>query len=155
MLFRSFPEATTHLERAIALDPFYTSAYENLAEAYGAQNLLAKAVKYYLKALDRKPDDVALLNKAAWILATAADPVARDGAQAIVLATHAVELTSRKDASSLDTLAAAYAESGRFADATAAGTEALSLARARGDRQFDVELEQRLTLYKLRKPFRQ
>jgi tetratricopeptide (TPR) repeat protein len=149
------PEALAHLERALAIDPFYTSVYENIGEAYGTQNELAKAVKYFLKALDQKPDDVALLNKAAWILATAVDPVARDGAHSIVLAQHAVDLTSRHDASSLDSLAAAFAESGRFEDAIATGTEAHSLAKSRGDRQFDIELEQRLALYRARKPFRQ
>lgn len=152
---QQFPDATTHFERAVAIDPFYTAAFENMAEAYGAQNQLAKAAKYFLKALDRKPDDVALLNKAAWILATAVDPSARDGAHAIVLGQHAVELTRRQDASSLDTLAAAYAETGKFDDAVTIGTEALSLARARGDRQFDIELEQRLVLYKSHKPVRQ
>ena len=152
---QQYPEATTHFERAVAIDPFYTAAFENMAEAYGAQNQLAKAAKYFLKALDQKPDDVALLNKAAWILATAIDPTARDGAHAIVLGQHAVELTKRQDASSLDTLAAAFAETGRFDEAMKIGTEALSLARARGDRQFDIELEQRLALYRIRKPFRQ
>lgn len=150
-----FPEATVHFERALELNPFYTAAYENLAEAYGAQNQLAKAGKYFLKALDQRPDDVALLNKAAWIQATAVDDRARDGAHAIVLAQHAVDLTQRKDASSLDTLAAAFAETGRFSDALTIGTEALELARARGDRQFDVEIAQRLNLYRAKKPFRQ
>ena len=55
----------------------------------------------------------------------------------------------------MDSLAAAFAESGRFDDAIATGTEAHTLAKSRGDRQFDVELEQRLTLYRARKPFRQ
>lgn len=148
-------DALVHFERALAINPFYTSVFENLGEAYRAENQPAKAAKYFLKALDQKPDDVALLNKAAWILATAIDPVARDGARAIVLAEHAVDLTERHDASSLDTLAAAFAESGRFGDALTVGTEAVALARARGDRQFDIDLEQRLALYRAKKPFRQ
>jgi len=126
-----------------------------MGEAYGTENQLANAAKYFQKALDQKPDDVALLNKAAWILATAIDPAARDGARAIVLAQHAVDLTERHDASSLDTLAAAFAESGRFDDAVTTESEALTLARARGDRQFPVELEQRLAMYRAKKPFRQ
>ena len=152
---QQYADATTHFERAVAINPFYTAAYDNMAEAYGAQNQLANAVKYFLKALDQKPDDVALLNKAAWILATAIDPIARDGSRAVILAQHAVDLTERRDASSLDTLAASLAESGRFDDATRVGTEALSLARARGDRQFNLDLEQRLAAYLARKPIRQ
>jgi tetratricopeptide (TPR) repeat protein len=148
------PEALPHFERALEINPFYTDAYQNIAEAYGSQNQLAKAVKYFLKALDQRPDDVALMNRAAWILATAVDPAARDGREALVLAERAVKLTDRKDASSLDTLAAALAENGRFDEAIAAGTEALNLARARGDVSFPAELIQRLALYKARKPVR-
>lgn len=141
-------EALPHFERALELNPFYTDAYEDIAEAYAATNQLAKAAKYFLKTLDLRPDDVALLNKTAWILATSVDPAARDGRQAIVLAEHAVKLTDRRDASSLDTLAAAYAEAGRFDDAIVSGTEALNLARARGDQAFPEELMQRLALYR-------
>ena len=148
-------EALVHFERAVEIDPFYTAVFENMGEAYGTQNQLAKAAKYFQKALDQKPDDVALLNKTAWILATAADPAARDGARAIVLAEHAVDLTRRQDASSLDSLAAALAESGRFDEAITAGSEALALAHARGDQQYPLELQQRLSLYQARKPFRQ
>jgi len=147
-------EALPHFERALEINPFYIDAYEDLAEAYGVTNQLAKAVKYFLKALDQKPDDVALLNRAAWILATAVDPAARDGKEALVLAERAVTLTARKDASSLDTLAAAYAENGRFDEAIAACTEALNLARARGDAAFPEELNQRLALYRAHKPVR-
>ena len=152
---QQYADATAHFERAVAINPFYAAAYDNMAEAYGAQNQLANAVKYFLKALDRKPDDVALLNKAAWILATAIDPMVRDGSRAIILAQHAVELTERRDASSLDTLAASFAESGRFDDAIRIGNEALTLARARGDRQFNLDLEERLSFYRARKPIRQ
>jgi hypothetical protein len=94
------------------------------------------------------------LNKTAWILATAVDPAARDGHEGIVLAEHAVKLTDRKDASSLDTLAAAYAEAGRFDDAIAVGSEALAMAKARGDQAFPAELMQRLEFYKAHKPIR-
>lgn len=147
-------EALTHFERALEINPFYIDAYEPIAEAYGSQNQLAKSVKYYLKAIDQKPDDVELLNRTSWILATAIDPGARDGNEAVVLAEHAVQLTRRQDASSLDTLAAAYAESGRFDDAIAAGTEALTISRARGGQAFPEELTQRLALYRAHKPVR-
>ncbi len=147
-------EALPHFERALELNPFYTDAYEDIAEAYAATNRPAKAVKYFLKTLDLRPDDVALLNKTAWILATSVDPAARDGRQAIVLAEHAVKLTDRRDASSLDTLAASYAEAGRFDEAIPTGAAALALAHARGDQAFPEVLTQRLTLYRAHKPVR-
>lgn len=148
-------DALTHFERATTLNPFYTSVYENMGEAYGADGQLAKAAKWFLKALDQKPDDVALLNKAGWILATAVDPEARNGARAVELGRHAVALTERRDASSLDTLAVAYAEAGRFADAIIAGESALALARTNGDQRYPAELERRLAVYRAGKAFRQ
>jgi tetratricopeptide (TPR) repeat protein len=147
-------EALPHFERALELNPFYTDAFEEIAESYVATNQPAKAVKYFLKTLDLRPDDVALLNRTAWILATSIDPAARDSRHAIVLAEHAVKLTDRRDASSLDTLAASYAEAGRFDEAITAGTAALALARARGGLAFPEELMQRLALYRAHKPVR-
>jgi Tfp pilus assembly protein PilF len=148
-------DALPHLERALEINPFYTAAYQDIAEAYRAERQLTQAVKYFLKALDQQPDDVMMLNTTAWILATSADDRVRDARQASVLAQHAVDITRRDDASSLDSLAAAFAEAGRFDDAAATISEALRLARARGDRQFPVELEQRLALYRAGKAFRQ
>jgi len=147
-------EALPHFERALALNPFYTDVYEDIADAYSSTNRPADAVKYFIKALDQRPDEVALLNKAGWILATAIDPAARDPRQALVYAQHAVALTGRQDARSLDTLAAAYAEAGRWDEAIATGTEALAVARARGERGFPDVLVERLARYRAHLPIR-
>lgn len=144
-------DAVPHFERALAINPFYTDVYDDVAEAYVTEHQPAKAVKYFLKTLDQHPDDVALLNKTAWILATSTDAGARDGNEAIVLAEHAVKLTARKDASSLDTLAVSFAEAGRFDEAVVIGTEALNLAKARGDQAYPEELTRRLALYRAKK----
>ena len=42
----------------------------NLGEAYAAQGSLAEAVRHYDAALRVRPDDVMLLNRVGWILAT-------------------------------------------------------------------------------------
>jgi hypothetical protein len=56
---------------------------------------------------------------------------------------------------SLDALAAAYAEVGRFDDAVRTVSEALAAANSQG-RQSDIpELEHRLALYQARQKFRQ
>jgi hypothetical protein len=89
-----------------------------------------------------------LLNRAGWILATANEDSVRNGRDAVVLAERAVRLTNRRDVTSLDTLAAAYAEVDRFADAEAAGGAALALARGGSDQAMVSELEQRLALYR-------
>ncbi len=66
--------------------------------------------------LELNPNDARAYNNIAWIRATHPDPRFRNAVEAVALATRAVEL-ARDDVNSLDTLAAAYAEAGRFSEA--------------------------------------
>ena len=99
-------------------------------------------------ALAYRPDDVTVLNRTGWILATAKEDEVRNGREAVTLAERAARITNRRDVTSLDTLAAAYAEVDRFPDAQRAGEEALALARSSGDQAMIPELEQRLEAYR-------
>jgi len=98
---------------------------------------------------------VFLLNRAAWILATARDDAVRDGLHALALAERAVVLTQRNDEESLDTLAAALAEAGQFDQAVRAGTEAIIVAQRRGHIAILPELDVRLAQYRSRQAIRQ
>jgi len=99
-------------------------------------------------------DDVMLLNRTGWILATSTADSLRDGNKARALAEHAVRITQGTDPESLDTLAAAQAETGQFE--TAVETMRRALDRARIVRSEMIpELEQRLDMYRRRQPFRQ
>jgi hypothetical protein len=99
------------------------------------------------------PDDVELLNRVAWILATTPDDRLRDPARARAHAERAVTLTNRADPVSLDSLAASLAASGDFEAAVRIAAEALAAARAR-NAQLVPELEYRLELYRRGQPFR-
>ena len=88
------------------------------------------------------------MNRTGWILATAKEDEVRNGREAVTLAERAARITNRRDVTSLDTLAAAYAEVDRFPDAQRAGEEALALARSSGDQAMIPELEQRLEAYR-------
>jgi tetratricopeptide (TPR) repeat protein len=79
------------------------------------------------------PDSPRMLDELAWLLATYPDPKSRDGTEAVRLAEHACDLTERRIPALLDTLAAAYAETGDFPRAISAAEEALNRARASGD----------------------
>jgi tetratricopeptide (TPR) repeat protein len=96
--------------------------------------------------------DLRALNDAAWLLATCEDSAARDGSAAIGYAEKAVTATNRKDHSSLDTLAAAYAEGRQFAKAVSAQKEALALVQNESLRQ---GLASRLKLYESNTPYRE
>jgi tetratricopeptide (TPR) repeat protein len=140
-------EGISHLERAIAIQPDYAAAHRDLGEAYAASGDFDAAATALARAVRLRPDDVPLLNRLGWILATVPDDGVRNGVEAVRLAERAVRLSERRDVESLDTLAAAYAETGRFDDAASAGTEALALARQKSDTAIIPELEQRLERY--------
>jgi tetratricopeptide (TPR) repeat protein len=147
-------EGIAELQRARALDPTDPATYRDLGEAYGASGDLGSAVQAFLQAVHYQPDDPFLLNRAGWLLATAPDAHVRDGARALSLARHAVELTRRQDSVSLDTLAAAHAEVEEFDAAVTTAREALAVARKTGETAIVPELEQRRALYESRQPFR-
>lgn len=148
-------EGATHLERAIALRPGFAEAHRNLGETYALQHRMVEAVAQYTKTLESLPDDVNLLNRAAWILATAFDPRARDGARAQAFAERAVEITRRQDPDSLDSLAASLAERGEFGRAAVIAREALGAARSKGDFNLVRDLESRAALYARGERFRE
>jgi cytochrome c-type biogenesis protein CcmH/NrfG len=62
------------------------------------------------------PAKLESLNNLAWILATSTDPALRNGARSVELAQRALRISGDHPVL-LQTLAAAYAESGRFAEA--------------------------------------
>jgi tetratricopeptide (TPR) repeat protein len=148
-----FGEGVPHLERAIALDPELSTAYRNLGEAYGALGRRARAAEYFRKAAEREPRNVFVLNRLGWLLATSPEDGVRNAVRAVEAGEQAVRLTSRQDPVSLDTLAAAYAEAGRFDEAAATAREAIDAAARRGGA--DPAVAERLSLYTSGRPFRE
>jgi len=101
-----------------------------------------------LEALIREaPDDGRFLNTAAWALATHPDDAVRDGARAVTLAERALA-AQPGDASVIDTLAAAFAESGDFDRAVATQERAVALSD-------DAELQEHLTTLQQGRPIRE
>jgi tetratricopeptide (TPR) repeat protein len=100
------------------------------------------------------PDSPALLNELAWIFATDQHPNLRDGAEAIRLSERACVLTKRQRATFVLTLAAAYAEAGRFSEAANTAGEALSLARDANETSTSALAENLLSLVQNQQPYR-
>jgi tetratricopeptide (TPR) repeat protein len=147
-------EGVVHIQRAIALEPDYRDAHRNLGEALGALGRLGPAASAFRRALRTAPDDPMLLKRLAWILATAPEDDVRNGAEAIRVASHAVEVTGGRDALALDTLAAAQAETGQFAQAIATAERAIAVAGASRSGALIPELQDRLEHYRAGQPFR-
>ena len=147
-------EGIAHLERALALDPEYTAAHANLGEAYASKGDRVRAAQQFARAVEVSPDNPFLLNRLAWLLATSPEDDVRNGPKAVELAQHAVSLTSRLDVMSLETLSAAYAEAGRFAEAVSTGREALGLAERQGNGAA-AQLATRVLMFEARQKFRE
>jgi len=100
-----------------------------IADGLMARDDVAPALETYAAALAADENNRVVLNNLAWHRAAHPDPGVRHGEDAVRLAEKAARLTNRNDPSVLDTLAAAYAEAGRFPDAVATAESALALAR--------------------------
>ena len=96
------------------------------------------ALADHLAARDLDPDDPATLNSLAWLRATCPLDELRDGPQAVADATRACELTGHAVPGFLDTLAAAYAEAGRFDDAVRWQEKAVGLVPADQRAEYDA-----------------
>ncbi len=89
----------------------------NLEIALSNQKKILTALAQRRELLRSRPKDLTLLNDTAWLLATAPYESVRNGPEAVDLAQRAIKLSDGKNPVILDTLAAAYAEAGRFAEA--------------------------------------
>jgi cytochrome c-type biogenesis protein CcmH/NrfG len=104
------------------------------------------AVGDFRKALELLPESVPVANNLAWILATSSDTALRDGEEAVRLAEQASKGTDGNNLGILDTLAAAYAEAGRFDEAVETAEKAVDLARSQGKKLLATDIEGRLRL---------
>ena len=114
-----------------------------------------KAIADYRTAIRLNADDVSSLNNLAWILATCTKDSLRNGAKAVMLVVQAKDVLVRESPELLDTLAAAYAQAGRFPEAIATAREAIQLAGELKNKSLADRLRSRLALYEAKKPFRQ
>ena len=171
-------EAVREFQQQLQLQPD-AQAHYNLALANVMQGQLNEAAANYEEAVKLRPDWPTALNDLAWLRATAPQAGLRDGAEAVRLAERACELSggTRQDSSLPDksgvpaspgtpdlsgssegarffgTLAAAYAEAGRFPDAVKAAEKAISLATAAGQKDLADKNRQFLELYRAGRPF--
>ena len=146
-------EAITSFEKALDIYPEHINARYNLGISLWASGNSKAAVAQYRQVLEMKPDWRMAANSLAWILATDRDGEVRNGVAALKWAQMAAQGKHRNDPEYLDTLAAAYAENGQFAEAVRVVRQALTVARAGGDTALSKTIEGRLLLYESGRPF--
>ena len=106
-----------------------------------------------LRTLYFTPPEV--LNDQAWRLATSPDRKVRDGITAVLLAQLACKATHFHEATMVGTLAAAYAEAGRFDDAILTAQKACALASESGQQELLKRNQELLELYRAHQPYRE
>jgi tetratricopeptide (TPR) repeat protein len=90
-----------------------------------------------------------------WIVATSQDDKFRNSIEAVDLAEKLCKLQNYSQPLSLDALAAAYAEAGRFKEAVLTAKKGLELALLYGPQELALGLKKRLRLYQAGRPYRQ
>jgi tetratricopeptide (TPR) repeat protein len=145
-------EAVVHYLAALAIKP-NIQAELSLAGLYYTMDLGQRAINQYQQVLRVAPENLEALNDLAWLLATSGDVNDRNGIEAVRLAEKACSLTHYKQPRFTGTLAAAYAEAGRFSDAVYAGQSTVKLANDLGDQRMTVIAKRLLDLYRAGKPY--
>jgi len=146
-------ESLAHLQKALEIDPDFKAAHFNLANTLLQMGRTEEAVSHLQRVLAIDPNDAEAQKNMAWVLATCPDPRLRDGAKAVELAERASKADSTNPIVGA-TLAAAYAEVGRFSDAAATAETALQLATSSGNLQLAEVIRSHLELYRAHEPFR-
>jgi protein O-mannosyl-transferase len=141
-------EAGLHFSAAIQLQPYVPETHYALGQVLLQQEHTREAIEQYHDALRLRPDWAGVLNNLAWLLATHPSAEFRNGAEAVPLAERACQLTGGTNLAMLATLAAAYAEAGRFAEAVSAQEKVCDLATTQGPGSATESFQRRLELYR-------
>jgi tetratricopeptide (TPR) repeat protein len=150
-----FDEAVTHFRRALEINSGYDLATHNLGVALSRREEILAALAQRRDRLRLNPNDVALLNDTAWLLATNPNASIRNGQEAVELAQRAVNLSAGQQPAIMSTLAAAYAEAGRFPEAVPTARKALKLAKRQNNPALAESIQAKLSLYEAGTPFRE
>jgi tetratricopeptide (TPR) repeat protein len=129
--------------------------YANLGSAYIKVGKYDLAIQNLTKAIELKPDNIDVLNKLAWLFAAVDDTSIHNAQKAVEFAQQGCELTSYNDPMLLDTLAVAYAATGRFDEAKVTAEKALNIAKEAGWENLATEIQERIKLYEAGQPYRE
>ncbi len=147
-------EAIEHSEEALRIRPGDADAQNNLGLALLQTGDVKRAIAHLQKALEIDPGHMNAEVNLAWVLASAADESMRDGARAVQLAEDVARRAGHPNAIVLRTLAAAYAETGRFSAAIETAQQAIAIAKATGNDGLAADLERNIAAYHLNQPIR-
>jgi tetratricopeptide (TPR) repeat protein len=147
-------EAVAEYRLTLGWEPNSAQAHYKLALALQAQHKFGPAISELQRALELDPRHLPAHLSLAWLLATCPENTLRNGGRAVALAEQAMAMAGTTVSPQLlDTLAAAYAEAGRFGEAAETVKLALELPAARNNEALTKALQMRLKLYEKNVPY--
>ncbi len=146
-------EAGEALQEVLRAEPNHAMAAYQWALILQSKKDFTGAASFFRRAIAAQPEWPEALNNLAWLLAACSKAEIRDGAQAVPLAEKAVKITKESQPLFLGTLAAAFAEAGRFEDACRAAEKARDLAEGQGSRDLAKRNAELLELYRAHKAY--
>lgn len=147
--------AIFHYNAAIRVSQDPSEVYCNLAKIYTNQNKIKEAIQNYKKALEINPEMTMAMYQLAWIYVTHSNDNYRNDKEAIRISEKLCEINKFQDPLSLDVLAAAYANAGRYTEAAELAKKAYGLAEKCQIKDLSNSIKDRLELYKSGQPYRQ
>jgi len=147
-------EFATRNHTALSRHKDYALLLAWIGDGLMARGESASALDTFAAAMAADESNPIVLNNIAWIRATHQDSNIRNGPEAVRLAEKAATLTRHEDVGILDTLAAAYAATGRFPEAVATAEKALALARRNRQQPLIESLTKSLQSYRRNRPLR-
>ena len=147
-------DAIAAYEQSLKSRSRYPEVENNIGLALAQKGRPSEAIAHWQNALAIQPDSVDPLNNLAWVLATFPESWIRNKKQALVLAERANQLSGDNSPMILRTLAAAYAENGRFTEARVTAERGLQLANAQENPALASILERDLARYRINAPVR-
>ena len=146
--------AIAHWQERLRDHPEDVPARNNLGVLFFQSGRVIEAIGSWQKSLQVFPDDGNAQNNLAWVYATYPDDAVRDASQAVELAEKAVAHPGGDNPTCLRTLAAAYADSGRYPDALTTAKRARENATMRQDSSMVQSLNGDIALYERDTPLR-
>ncbi|MEN6336876.1 MAG: tetratricopeptide repeat protein, partial [Phycisphaerales bacterium] len=144
--------ALEQYQEILKIQSDFAPAKYNIGRVMVFSDKSAEGIECLREAVRLHPGFLMATRDLAWFLATHPNAEVRDANEAIRLAERAEAMTQGRDATMLDTLAAAYASDGRYRKATETAEKALALAKRVANHELAAEIEERLRLYQLECP---
>ena len=130
-------------------------AHCHQATALLREGKAAAAIAQWNEALRSDPNSIEAMDNLAWSLATMKDNKLRNGTDAVQFAERLYAMGGSNVPPILDTLAAAYAETGKFSEATNTIQKAIALAETSGKTNAATKYRTRLKIYREGRPYRE